>query len=757
MEFIEFDSFNDNNPPQDSALSIDIPTNIENLSKKIPNLNGFRNLLQFEDQKSSSSTTSTSTSTKDIEENDISQQYAKLSLELVSKNGVQTEEKKDSVPASNYNFSNKLSKVLNSSVNEELIREIFNLNLDEEDLIDSNITGSISRKNLRSKIETDLIRSQSLLLKEYNPLIKQLKAIDDKLSHLNTINNINNDDMKIAFNDLQQFNKSFASLNQEKQIINLKKNLLSNFKNKFILNEFEEFVISNNEINEEFFNVLTKLDTINGNSSILLAIENSNLGVNIMHKISKLINKSNDTLFNYLKRLINNPYFLNSSTKLRHFHICLKILNKKNHIMFDQLIEELVHDRSKQLINDFLNQVNILNSHDNVRLIGDLLASVHSMVLNEMENIDLTFSINDEEFNSLTSFSLTEDDKPMFINIKNNLLNKIFERLSKSIKSKLEQLISIETKLKIIYSIFNLFELYKLMFDKIFKSNDSSMIILMNQLVKFSQNKISSVIDNELKSINTSNQAQLDISSDLQPPEWIIEFYSNILPMIDQSKASFDSVLNLTDSELPEFLLKIINEPINIFIGHVKTKHFNSFEQIILKINFIDVILSKTLAFPTLQIKVDELNQMVSSLQNDLVNLQFKSLLQQCKLYDFSNIVNMIIPFSDDFFDVSMYEPIKENKLFTKDNINLANEAMADYIPNALIEIQNSLLKVNSPLIVNEVIQTCSIDFVKFCFKFNMIVKEYLQVSLIWSDIEIATLLGVEDFYQQEKQNMVLD
>ena len=72
MEFIEFDSFNDNNPPQDSALSIDIPTNIENLSKKIPNLNGFRNLLQFEDQKSSSSTTSTST--KDIEENDISQQ-----------------------------------------------------------------------------------------------------------------------------------------------------------------------------------------------------------------------------------------------------------------------------------------------------------------------------------------------------------------------------------------------------------------------------------------------------------------------------------------------------------------------------------------------------------------------------------------------------------------------------------------------------------------------------------------------------------
>ena len=279
----------------------------------------------------------------------------------------------------------------------------------------------------------------------------------------------------------------------------------------------------------------------------------------------------------------------------------------------------------------------------------------------------------------------------------------------------------------------------------------------MNQLVKFSQNKISSVIDNELKSINTSNQAQLDISSDLQPPEWIIEFYSNILPMIDQSKASFDSVLNLTDSELPEFLLKIINEPINIFIGHVKTKHFNSFEQIILKINFIDVILSKTLAFPTLQIKVDELNHMVSSLQNDLVNLQFKSLLQQCKLYDFSNIVNMIIPFSDDFFDVSMYEPIKENKLFTKDNINLANEAMADYIPNALIEIQNSLLKVNSPLIVNEVIQTCSIDFVKFCFKFNMIVKEYLQVSLIWSDIEIATLLGVEDFYQQEKQNMVLE
>lgn len=213
--------------------------------------------------------------------------------------------------------------------------------------------------------------------------------------------------------------------------------------------------------------------------------------------------------------------------------------------------------------------------------------------------------------------------------------------------------------------------------------------------------------------------------------------------------------MNLSTENNAEFMKMIINKPIEIFNEHIEnniSKLFNRRDQVILKLNFLDLILSKIMPIILLSDKILELNDLTEKLSLELTNLQLDSLISGCQLTNFYNIINMICPFSDDFFDVSIYQPITENKLFSEDNIIAANDIIQNFLPSALLDIQQSLFKVNSPMIVNNIITNSSLEFIKFYLKFNLIINEYLDDALlIWSDIEVATLLGVEEPYQQTK------
>lgn len=715
MEFIEYGSFKDDEIPQpQSALPLSLPKNIENISLKFSNIPNIRNLLKFDDDQ---------VITKSDE---ISENYAKVALELVSKDfGKSYNDQINGREEGGLKYlSDKLSKVLNNSVDDSLIRELFSLELNETELIDSGLAGNLSRRNLRSKIETNLIKNYTGTLKEYQPMIKNLKLVGNKLENLNRINDINNVKLNDIFTDLQKFNNDFKFSNDEKVRINLKKSLLSSFKKKFLLNEFEEFVIQNNEINNEFFNVLDRLNEVNESSSILLSVDDSNLGIKIIERLNNLVMKCNEKLYNFAKRALNNPNLNNE--KLLTLKRVLMILKSQSLELYNDLIQDFSDDRSKVLIEEFNRQLtnNEVNS-DPVRYIGDFLASLHVIVLNEIELVNSMF-MNDKEQQQI-------------------LVNLILQKISKQLKSNFEVIISMELNFKTIYSIFDLFDLYKLIFDKKFNNdNSNSLIITLNELSDFCQFKLLDLLDNKLKSIKASNLAKLDLTSDLQPPEWLVEFLNEILPIIEQSKINFNSILHLKDDKLKIFLYNFINEPIKIFHFHMLSKDFTMLEKLILEVNFLDVMLSKILPINLLNDKIIELNDMIDNLKVKLIDYQYNDILTHCKLENFQNIINMIMPFDDELI-VEIYEPIQENQFFSSQEIENVNIAISEYLPNSLIEMQNNFLRLNNPIITSEVCQKGSLKFVKFYTNFNTITKSFLDKTLIWNDLEVATLLGVED------------
>lgn len=767
MDFIDFDTFSkdvsggDNSvfPQPQPPLPLPITSNLDQFSKKLSNLVLPSNILNEDNTKLPN----------EISEVDhVMEKYAKMSIDLIKREtgDVQVEDEEDSnESAARTSLSTRLSRVLNDSLGDAKTREIFsNLQdrFDKEsdgyvvDLIELGIVGSMSRKRFKGRIESEIIRNQLNIVKQYQPIIKQLKQIETKLNKLNELSVKTNDKIHRNFDFSNKLNLEIKELNDNKKLIGLKKNLLISFKEKFTLNEYEEFVLNSGDLNDEFFTILARAERINENCSILLSLDNPQLGLKIIAKSNHIINRSIDRIVSYTNKTLGNVYSLSSKSRLATLHQCFKYLqNKLNY--FNSIVNTFSESRSKVLVDEFNRQVQgdfdvngqgrpgsissdsrpiYMTAHDPVRFVGDLLAYVHSVSVNESETITSIFTMGD-------------DNDKEFENIIHDVIDKILLSLSRPIKARVEQIISTETKLSTLVQIFNLVELYNIMFTKQL-GKAGNIVETVKQLVKVCQDRIFMIISNRLATIKNKNLTKLDLNLDLQPPEWIIEFYSDILPIVDQ--ITTETILNLSPEENGNFLKLIINEPIQVFNEHVDhNKVFSEKKDVlIIKSNFLDLILSKTIPVSLLSEKVLEINEMIDKLTEEITQLELNNMLVQCGLYDYFNIINMICPFSDDFFEVSIYEPIKENKLYVRDNFVEVDEKVQEFFPSAMIEMQQSLLKLNSPIIVNQIIDNSFMQFVKFYHKLNLINKEYLDFSFTWSDMEIATLVGIEDVYSKE-------
>ena len=310
-------------------------------------------------------------------------------------------------------------------------------------------------------------------------------------------------------------------------------------------------------------------------------------------------------------------YSLSSKSRFATLHQFFKYLqNKLNY--FNSIVNTFSESRSKVLVDEFNRQVQgdfevngqgrsssissdsrpiYMSAHDPVRCVGDLLAYVHSVSVNESETITSIFTMGD-------------DNDKEFENIIQDVTDKILQSLSRPIKARVEQIVSTETKLSTLVQIFNLVELYNIMFTKQL-GKAGNIVETVKQLIKVCQGRIFMIISNRLATIKNKNLTKLDLNLDLQPPEWIIEFYSDILPIVDQ--ITTETILNLSPEENEKFLNLIVNEPIQVFNEHVDhNKVFSEKKDVlIIKSNFLDLILSKTIPVSLLSEKVLEVKMSI--------------------------------------------------------------------------------------------------------------------------------------------------
>ena len=79
------------------------------------------------------------------------------------------------------------------------------------------------KKKFKGRIESELIRNQLNILKQYQPIVKQLKQIEVKLNKLNELSVQTNDKINKNFDFSNKLNLEIKDLNDNKRLIGLKK------------------------------------------------------------------------------------------------------------------------------------------------------------------------------------------------------------------------------------------------------------------------------------------------------------------------------------------------------------------------------------------------------------------------------------------------------------------------------------------------------------------------------------------------------
>lgn len=800
MDFIDYDTFENNDSSLNNskgslpepAPPLILPLD-PNITSRFKNLSLSNKTFQFStEEKKSSHEDNVNITSKTAEK------YAKLSIDLLDTNHNQSDDKLISdLPAPTTNtsdhskrlndhlhtsttksssvLSTRLSKILNSyDNNDPHLRDALLIlqkktNLEVESLIRPDLLGSIARRNFRSEIEGDLLKQHSNVLKEFQPVVNKIENIGVKINKLSEIN-----EQLHNFDKLDpQLITEIESLSNEKNLLILKKSLLSNFKAKFTLNQFEEHVLTNEEISPDFFKVLNKCKSIHSNCSILLTLGNQNMGLNIMEKMNKFLDLSYQRisffLENQLLKNLNEENLSNNKDikllKVSIFHL------SDNLKYFDNIITKLTQLRSKTIVDEFLNQVSstesedvsrpiVLSAHDPLRYIGDILAYVHSVIVNEVEFIknlfqnqsggsdDLKYERTEFEESLIQTESLGNVDQ-----ITNDTLVKIINSLSRPLKIRIEQIVRSEKHLEVLQKVFNLLDLFKMMYDKILPKDikDCTIVESLESLKSLCVERIFALLKERLDQVarDVENSQPDDL---LLPPDWIRDYLSDVLVIFQDSNiGSEGNVLELSENMFETFSQLVINRPIEIL--DKQSKLLNDKRNIkILKLNALDLLQSKIITIPQLTKKNDEVNDLINTLKQELIEYQYDLLLKDSQLSIHQQLITLIFPIdqieTDD--DYAMYQSLIENKLFGKPKLQEIETQLHQFLPVALIDIQQSLFKISSPTIANDIITDSSLKFLNLYKVFYRILQEiYPDEQLLeWNTYDVATLLGVEEVYK---------
>lgn len=658
-------------------------------------------------------------------------------------------------------------------------------------------TGNLARRNLRGLIEEDLLHQYANQLRTFQKIVRSIESVRPNLETITQEYNDLYSSLDTSVNNLKDLKEEITSFDQQKKIIDLKKNILLAFKSTFTVTQYEEHLIRFADLNDpaigsDFFNAIDKIKSIQNNCDVLLGMENEKLGMNIMKQMSDLLASVNERISSYVQNNIdyvysgsNSNYHISKKINISTFQKCLIYMWQNNRSGFDSIMSDMVESRSRLIANEFINQLKgyseevstsnmknsylkndakkhqsrlFLSSYDTIKFMSDSLAYIHSLLVNEMENSRsfLTF-----DFISTEGNSELED-------MVGSVVLRIISGLNKPLKGAVESVLRQEGKLPTLVNSYDLLELYSGMFSKLLNPDKKEIkdgtMATMKELETETQERVFFLIKLKLKNLEVESAEEgLHTADDGDVlPDWVVDWFAFIDDMFDgyNSSKSMDDknehIVGLNEEQWNELLDLLINKPIDLLKSIESKSKVPEKEKLIWELNCVDYMYNKIEINPSLSSKAEYLNSLIESDTKNLTDLEFMGLLKSSGLFDIYNLINMIFKLDDELFDVSFYEPILENKLFSLDTFQVANQKMEQFLSSYIN--QNELNGLMSPSIYNKVFFESAMNFIKFYRKLCIIVNEYLRDTkgnkikvFQWDEMTIATLLGIEEYYQEHQ------
>jgi hypothetical protein len=508
-------------------------------------------------------------------------------------------------------------------------------------------------------------------------------------------------------------------MNQRKQVES-KQQILQAFNSHFLVSDEEATVLTSTAepVNEEFFQVLTRVKKIHHDCQVLLGTEDQRLGLEILEQSSKQLNAAFQKLYRWIQREfktldLENPQI---SASVRR---SLRVLAERP-TLFQSCLDSFAEARETILSDSFHSALTgsaseaehiatkpiEFHAHDPLRYVGDMLAWVHSTTVSEREALENLFISDGDEIKRSIKEGLEsepwlkDDEAEIFDGRKalSQLVSRDLTSVTRVLRQRTEQVVQSHDDATLAYRIANLIGFYKSMFAKLLGS-DSDVLEVFNTLEASAMRQFRSNMRDYVAAV------QSDIAvppADLSPPDFLddaLQTLKVLAKSYDTSSAGAEDQEQGFHAVLAEALDPFMTGCVNL------QKGLQQPDSAIFAINCLFAAKEVLSAYKFASERVEEMEDTISEQVAQLVDYQHQYLLHESGLITLLGALEPITDAEESLKTISAMEPFKPDALVA------ASQQLDEFLPSALIDAAENLKRLNNRKLIQDITEEAAASF----------------------------------------------
>lgn len=546
-----------------------------------------------------------------------------------------------------------------------------------------------SRRNLRSTVEQEVIKSSGLILKDFSNIATKLQELGNSVDLLNQYHAQMQEKIGNASKGNAQLIQQSAKLHNEQIAIDTKLTVLEAFETKFVVSPEEVEILSSTglPVDDAFFDTLEKVKGIYQDCTVLLTGESqANAGENLMSTMTKYLDRGYEKLGFYAEQSFRASLQGQSNMRVdKQIRRVLIVLTERPSI-FENALAGLCEVRQKSLNLEFVRALTEETSmgnkpidfyaYDVVRYIGDIMAWIHSAVVGEKENLDALFE-TDRLKEGLESEPWV---RPVVISdIIANQVNKITSTLVKPLRIRVERAISTQTRVTTIYQVLNMLKFYQNTFAKNFTNSEEGDVAVLSAITGLQEivmRQFNRCLENKINNVKQSKLDSVSASHDMQPPDFLFDAMGDLKAILTSYETSISYAPGEDlDVSSKQAIQDLVEGYLECCLRIASDLPDGSAE--VFTINCYDTVLVTLLLFSFTTFKVDQLEKRIIELKEALTQRQF---------YQFQRESGLATAKLDN------REAVAE--LFLR---------LDDFLPNCIMTSTSQLQNLSSPSLAKEI------------------------------------------------------
>jgi predicted component of type VI protein secretion system len=555
---------------------------------------------------------------------------------------------------------------------------------------------------------------------DFTDMWQQLKRIGTAISSLNSYCADMRSHIAASNRETVPVLEEATSLMNQRKQVESKQQILQAFNSHFLVSDEEATVLTSTAepVNEEFFQVLTRVKKIHHDCQVLLGTEDQRLGLEILEQSSKQLNAAFQKLYRWIQREfktldLENPQI---SASVRR---SLRVLAERP-TLFQSCLDSFAEARETILSDSFHSALTgsaseaehiatkpiEFHAHDPLRYVGDMLAWVHSTTVSEREALENLFISDGDEIKRSIKEGLEsepwlkDDEAEIFDGRKalSQLVSRDLTSVTRVLRQRTEQVVQSHDDATLAYRIANLIGFYKSMFAKLLGS-DSDVLEVFNTLEASAMRQFRSNMRDYVAAV------QSDIAvppADLSPPDFLddaLQTLKVLAKSYDTSSAGAEDQEQGFHAVLAEALDPFMTGCVNL------QKGLQQPDSAIFAINCLFAAKEVLSAYKFASERVEEMEDTIPEQVAQLVDYQHQYLLHESGLITLLGALEPITDAEESLKTISAMEPFKPDALVA------ASQQLDEFLPSALIDAAENLKRLNNRKLIQDITEEAAASF----------------------------------------------